>query len=275
MATTLFDLRDSAFRRLALRIFRRVNPGDVTIRHHWTGDPVRLHSFKHKGYWWHGKRREQETIEGFQRLIRPGDTVFEVGGHIGYLSLIYANLVGAGGRVLVFEPGANNLPYLKRNIGPLRHVELVEKAVSDTSGTVTFWLEDLSGQNNSLIQDYHLLKGNIELAGLNNAVNKQAVTVQSVTLDDFIGASRPPAFVKIDVEGAELMVLCGAAGMLECRETVLMVEVTREAEAIHALFVGAGYRLFHADRRPVSSHETMVGNVFCLPHDEAVKRFLG
>lgn len=275
MATSLFDLRDSAFRRLALRVFRRVNPGDVTIRHHWTGDPVRLHSFKHKGYWWHGKRREEETIEGFQRLIGSGETVFEVGGHIGYLSLIYAHLVGPGGRVVVFEPGANNLPYLKRNIGPLGHVELVEKAVSDSNGTVTFWLEDLSGQNNSLIQDYHLLKGNIELAGLNRAVSKQVVTVECVTLDDFIGAGRAPAFVKIDVEGAELMVLRGAAQMLARRETVLMVEVTREAEAIHVLFDRAGYSLFHADRQPVASHETMVGKIFCLPDDVAVKRFLG
>ncbi len=68
-------------RRLILPLFARLNPGDITITHHFTGDKVFLHSFKHKGYWFYGKNREKDTMELFRRLIRPADTIIEIGGH--------------------------------------------------------------------------------------------------------------------------------------------------------------------------------------------------
>ncbi|MEJ6788905.1 FkbM family methyltransferase [Brevundimonas sp. BR2-1] len=269
MPTPLFGLRNSVVRRAVLRLFRTVNPGDVAIRHHWVGKPLRLHSFKHKGYWWHGKRREQETINRFHSLIRPGDVVIEVGGHIGYFTMIYGQLVGDNGLVCVFEPGENNLPYIRKNIAAFPNVKLVEKAASDTEGAVTFWLEDLSGQNNSIIENYHLLDGNIQLSGLGEGVHKRAVTIPCTTLDAFSAdpllEGRPVNFIKIDVEGAELLVLKGASALLKSMRPVMMVEVTREAEEIFSLLTRLNYRLELADGTPVASSEQMNGNVFCFP----------
>ncbi len=103
-------------RRLAIPLLRRVNLGDVTIKHHWTGDPLRLHSFKHKGYWYFGKRREWQNMQRFAELLGPGDRVIDVGGHIGYLSLYFSKLVGPSGHVYTLEPGANNLVYTRANL---------------------------------------------------------------------------------------------------------------------------------------------------------------
>src|SRR5207247_9235861 len=102
-------------RRLMRPLCARLNPGDITITHHFTGDKVFLHSFKHKGYWFDGKKREKDTMELFRRLIRPADTIIEIGGHIGYVSLYFANLANKVS-VYVFEPGTNNLPYLKYDV---------------------------------------------------------------------------------------------------------------------------------------------------------------
>ena len=71
-------------RRVGLRIFSRINPGYVTISHHWTGDRLRLHAFRHKGYWYHGFRRERATMLSLARLLGRGDVVIEAGGHIAY-----------------------------------------------------------------------------------------------------------------------------------------------------------------------------------------------
>ena len=84
----------SRLRRLLLPLFARINPGDITIRHHFTQQPFRLHSFKHKGYWFHGAKREQSTMALFAKLINPGDVVVEVGGHIGYIAVYFSHLVG-------------------------------------------------------------------------------------------------------------------------------------------------------------------------------------
>jgi FkbM family methyltransferase len=273
----MFGTRNSAVRRLALRIFRKFNPGDVTIKHHWTGDRLRLHSFKHKGYWWHGRNREQETVLRFQKLVRPGDSVVEIGGHIGYFALLYAHLAGESGKVYVFEPGENNLPYLRANLAAKSNSEIIEKAVSNEDGTVTFWLEDLSGQNNSIIEDYYLLDGNIELAGLGGRITKRAVHVPCVTLDSFAAEldaqGRQIDFVKIDVEGAELLVLLGAQKLLADRRVAIMVEVTREEQAIFDMMTKASYAMFFANGTPVKSPEGMVGNVFCLPDATTRERF--
>lgn len=273
----LFGTRNSLFRRAVLKFFRKVNPGDINIQHHWTGDKFNLHSFKHKGYWWHGKKREQETIKRFHRLINADDIVVEVGGHIGYFSVLYAKLVGAKGRVFVFEPGDNNLPYLRRNLADHPNAEIIEKAVSDQNGIVKFWLEDLSGQNNSMVENYHLLDGNIALAGLAHDVQKREVQVPSVTLDTFIqtlqAENLSPNFIKIDVEGAELWVLKGAENLLRQRQIPLMVEVTCDAEPIFHLMNRAGYCMYFENGVPVDSPSIMVGNIFCLPDRTWLERF--
>ena len=91
-------------RRMIVHILERVNPGDVTIHHHWTGDRLTLHSFKHKSYWYYGEKRKQETMKFYSDLIGKGDFVIEIGAHIGYVSQYFAHLIGPEGRLIVFEP---------------------------------------------------------------------------------------------------------------------------------------------------------------------------
>lgn len=59
---------------------------DTSLTNPWTGSRIYLNSFRHKGYWFFGKEREAGTMARFAELIRPGDTVVEVGGHIGFIT---------------------------------------------------------------------------------------------------------------------------------------------------------------------------------------------
>jgi len=79
-------------RRLVLPLLKIFNR-DIFISHPWTNDRVRLSLFEHKGYWFHGKNRENDEMLAFGRLIQPGACVIEVGGHIGFISLFYSKLV--------------------------------------------------------------------------------------------------------------------------------------------------------------------------------------
>ena len=141
-------------RRVLLPIFARVNPGEVTIRNHYSGHALRLHSFRHKGYWFHGRRREAATMALFPRVIRQGDLVAEVGGHIGYISQYFSQLVGESGHVVVFEPGPNNLPFLRRNTRDLPNVQVVALGVGREPGHADFFIEGLTGQNNSFVANF-------------------------------------------------------------------------------------------------------------------------
>ena len=51
---------------------------------------MRLNYFKHRNYWYMGRRREEDTIALVEKIVKPGDTCFDVGANIGYISLILA-----------------------------------------------------------------------------------------------------------------------------------------------------------------------------------------
>jgi FkbM family methyltransferase len=264
-------------RSIVIGALRRFNPGDITIRHHYTGERMTLHSFKHKGYWYYGKRRESESMALFARLVRPGDTVIEVGGHIGYLSLYYVQLVGPNGHVIVFEPGPNNLPYARANLGGKSNIRLVETAVTDFCGKASFYVEEYTGQNNSLLPDYSRFDENLTQAGMRVQMKKTAVEVECTTLDEFVTklSAPPPSFVKIDVEGAELGVLRGMQRTLRTHNLALMVEVTEQASAVYDLLTSAGYRAYSERGTPILDAAQLQENTFWLKDSDSRRQMLG
>ena len=141
---------------------------------------------------------ELDKQQVFGRTVTPGSVVFDLGGHVGFYTLLASEAVGSTGRVFVFEPVPRNLFYLKKHL-ELNHtsnVTVLEVAVSDKSGTVSFE----EGPSSSM--------GRIALEG--------ELLVRTVVLDELISRRELPApdYMKIDIEGAELSALHGARSML-------------------------------------------------------------
>ncbi len=205
----------------------------------------------------------------FPEVIGPGDLVVEIGGHIGYLTVYFSGLVGPKGRVLVFEPGRNNLPYLRKNLASHANGTLVEKAVADFTGPATFHLENLSGQNNSLIKNYRLFAENLESAGIAR-VETSVMEVGCTTLDCFWSENNLPApsFVKIDVEGAEMSVLRGMKNVVQKNDVALMVEVSENHADVFHLLKEYGFLIFDDSRRPIQAPRFISGNLFCLKEND-------
>lgn len=248
----------AVIRRAVLPILARLNPGDVTIRHHLTRDPFRLHSFRHRGYWFHGARREADTVAFYGRVLRPTDTVIEVGAHIGYQTLVFAHAVPYG-RVVAFEPGPNNLPYLRRNVERRSNIEVRAQAVTDQRGPVGLWCEDLTGQNNSLVAPEDFQPSQLR------SVSRYQVEVEGVTLDEVGRELGTVSFVKVDVEAAEDRVVAGAVGLLTSDNPGLMIELSRgNATAVWRTLVDLGYRAFRPSGAPVHVAGDIGFNTFFL-----------
>lgn len=261
---------NTALRKRVLPLMRRLN-FDFSVRHHWVpGARVHLNFFQHKNYWYQGRARERETMEAFARLVARGATVIEVGAHIGYISAYFGSLAGPDGRVVVFEPGPNNQRYLARNVAALGNVEWIGKAVSDEAGTVSFYCDNLTGQNNSLLSDFKVAEINADRSGI--ALERSEVKVEATTLDAFCAErGLAPDFVKIDVEGAELMVVRGMRSVLGTAKPRLMIEMTGEREEQEALereLVAAGYVFLSERLEPNTDGRPHFGNNFCLHSDD-------
>ena len=222
---------------------------DTTIKHHHTKKKFLLNTYSHKGYWFHGANREANTVKIFQSWIKPGDFVLEIGAHIGYFSTLYADLVGANGKVDVFEPSEKNAKYLEQNIkfiGDLSNiVTVVKKGAGDVNEQLKFYIDPISGQNNSFVPEFDGFITSREKSAESQAEIITEV-VDVITLDSYFDhAATFPDFVKIDVEGFEWNVVQGFKSTIEKSKPNLMIEIQANANEIFDFFYGHGYTIYN------------------------------
>lgn len=151
-------------------------------------------------------------VYGGERIL-PGQTVVDAGGHIGTFALMAGRRVGPEGRVIVFEPSPATLALLKRNLelNPMPWVKLHACALGAKDGLATLYVST-PGDGNPAADSLHPSK------------DRERVEVPLRPLDEVLaedGVGRVD-HLKIDVEGAELMVLDGAPKALASAGRVLM-----------------------------------------------------
>ena len=193
---------------------------------------------------WQQGIHEINVCEAIARLVRPGDTVMDIGANIGFMTSLLAKAVGPTGEVLAFEPHPELNERLRANIS----------VFSDAAcGRVTaeaVALSDADGEN-WLMFDAATFSKNSGTAGLREASfapGKESVKVQTRRLDSVVH-DRIIGLVKIDVEGAELCVLRGAERTLaERRIKAILYEDFKPAESGIAEFLrGCGFSVFYLD----------------------------
>jgi FkbM family methyltransferase len=181
-------------------------------------------------YW--GGRFERGTQRLLSELPLDGKTAWDVGAHVGFFSLLLAKRCE---HVLAIEPGPPNAKRLRANV-ELNHarVEVIEAAVGRNSGTADLVLSNDGFTNR--VADGHV-----------------DVVVPQTTLDQLAEEHGFPAFIKIDVEGAELDVLLGGEDVLS-RRTVLLIEAHSPAlaEDVNRVLRAHGYSI---ESQPVDAGE--------------------
>lgn len=208
---------------------------DITKRNFY------LQTFNHKGYWYYGKKRDLEEYNLYKKMIHSGQSVLEIGTHIGYLTQVFEMLVGKDGSVLAVEPSPKNIYFLKKNI--LSETFVVEKAASNVSSEVDFYTEEYGGFTNSLIDEFTKTQN---ISNNKNQFVKSPISnikVQTDTIDNICKVYKfYPNFIKIDVEGAELLVLKGALNTLPFVKS-LMVEISFNKNEILQLLSNFGFKV--------------------------------
>lgn len=140
---------------------------------------------------------EAEKFAALAALVRPGEIVWDIGAHYGYATLIAAREAGEEGSVVAFEPSTANRWYLEQHLawnGETR-VEVMDCAVAEADRSDRF-----GGSGGSI--------------AFRLGYPGEPVRVRSITSLVESGLT-PPSLLKIDVEGAEALVLDGARAALE------------------------------------------------------------
>jgi FkbM family methyltransferase len=172
-----------------------------------------------------GKVWEPETRSAWDRLLRPGELVMDVGAYTGIYSIASALL---GAKVLAIEPHPANFRRLKANaaINSVK-VDALWMAASNTNEVVQLGFNTPADQVN-------------DTAWLGEGSNK--IPVVAKRIDDLVFRERL-CLLKVDVEHYESSVLAGALKTIWTHQPIIVVETLSKAETetIVGMLAGIGY----------------------------------
>ncbi len=164
---------------------------------------------------------EAATAFLMTQVLRPGDTFVDVGAHVGFFAMIAGAIVGPSGRVIAFEPNAENFAALQNNatLNGFAHVTCINSAVGDRDGEATFF-ENLDNDGGHALWDPGLHPFN-EQSRDRQAMRRLPIARLDTVLPS-LGVGSVKA-VKIDTEGAEVQVLDGGRQCLAAPGLALLV----------------------------------------------------
>jgi FkbM family methyltransferase len=173
-----------------------------------TADVIGRHIYKYGAH-------DPVMTRMLQRLLvlQREDVVLDIGANIGWYSLVLQSMAPDGVRIFAFEPHPGNLALLQENVrrNSASSVTVVPCAVSDHPGQEELFV--YGGSNT----------GRHSLLPINDG---ESIKIRTVTLDQFWSdqglGQRIPRFIKIDIEGYELVALRGGPGVLKRCPAVLL-----------------------------------------------------
>lgn len=177
---------------------------------------------------WLGTYEYKERVL-FEKTVKRGNVVFDIGAHAGFYTLLASALTGPSGKVFAFEPLPENLAKLKKHLAlnHITNVSVVDAAVFDYCGTADFD----TGEGN--------YRGRVSPRG--------KLKVKVVCLDELTAKAELPVpdCIKIDVEGGELAVLKGAKDVIKAAHPVIFLSIhsNQAKEQACELLAFSGYAI--------------------------------
>lgn len=214
---------------------RRGADTDVSLR---TADGVKmlLRTREYPDCAMHHGVFEHRTVKLLRTLLEPGDVVVDVGGNIGWFSLIAASLVGPSGHVHALEPLPANIRRFRDNIAEndFDNVTIHEMGAGDVEGHV-----DIHSFESGDDERHMLASLRPVMAG------GRKIACRVGRLDDELRDVASCRLMKLDIEGAEVMAVRGATEFIATRKPHLIVEFN--ADTLRAF-----------DESPLSLHDAVM-----------------
>lgn len=191
---------------------------------------------------------EPQSFRFMDKIDLEGKTAIDVGANIGMFTVRLSQLVGGKGKVFAFEPSPSVYRILQGNIreNRLQNVTAVQAAVGACEGTAGFYVNPENSGDSCLVSE---------------ANDRASVLVRTTSLDGYLldlPNHMNVGFIKIDIQGAELMALRGMTCLLEKNQEVILYLEYEPSSLIKMGFSPEDLFLFlqgHAFKIYVHMHE--------------------
>jgi FkbM family methyltransferase len=190
-----------------------------------------------------GTRAQMNIEEILHQIARRGDTILDVGGHVGNVAWFMTRCVGPDGKVFSFEPHPEKFKALNAKARKYAPLQAFNCAVSNSLAPVTlyFGTTEESDQASTICAD---------LATRDRfGAEVLSAEVPATTLDKFCTDHKlVPSIIKIDVEGAEPFVLEGADAVLDAKPILIFeMGISKTLPDHLAQLRARGYELYFVD----------------------------
>jgi len=196
----------------------------------------------YKFYFLYKEYYEAKNSNSLKQFITPHSSVIDVGANAGFFTKKFAGWISDDQKVFAFEPEPANIRSLKSHLNSLLNKVVILEGVAGNRNCVV----------NLYLDPYHP-------AG--HKISSQGIEVKSFKIDDVISANKDSisdiSLIKIDVQGAEKMVLEGARDTIDKYNPTLFVEIDEEAlkefgtnsSEIFDMLSGLNYTPFYIDKK--------------------------
>jgi FkbM family methyltransferase len=171
---------------------------------------------------WDGAAFDLQIVS--RRMINSGMTVWDIGANQGILSFMAASRVGATGAVFALEADPAYADLIFRSSQRLSdkygRVNVLCAAIADRNGFLKFGVSTKGHARNKLLG-----LGDDEGFSLSSIK-----TVPAFSGDSLLESWAAPDFIKMDVEGAEVLALTGCDTILRTVRPTFYIEVSRQNE---------------------------------------------
>lgn len=155
-----------------------------------------------------------EELNMIKDYVKPGETVIDIGGNLGFFVLILNELVGKSGKIYSFEPSKilNQKLASTIKINNLKNVTLINLGLGETEVSTTLHYNPNQSGLSSIVN-----------ASESNSLSEE---IGITTLDKYsANLSGRVSFIKIDTEGYEPQVLRGAKELIQRNKPTIYIEL--------------------------------------------------
>lgn len=155
---------------------------------------------------------ESGPVERLRDHVSPGSLVIDIGANVGFFTRKFARWVGEAGQVVAVEPDAENFAHLTRILGQSKEgarVKARHGAAAAKDGIL------------------HLQRNEVHPGDHRLARDGKGIEISAFAIDSLISEADMArvSLIKIDVQGAEMMVLQGAWRVIAASRPALFVEL--------------------------------------------------
>jgi FkbM family methyltransferase len=194
---------------------------------------------------------EPDVCNAIEKMIKPGWICADVGAHIGFITLVISKMVGSDGKIFAFEAVPDNAKLLQKNI-ELNNLSkrVVVENLAVTDGNLKF--VHISHSRTSF-----------ESKISENVPESSSKTIRASSLDSYFLDNKLD-FIKMDIEGGEVLAIKGMKRLLAIAQPILLLEIHENGRPAIDDLISAGYSFYDLNFQLISDAGIVYQNRHCV-----------